>query len=159
MSSTGAGKIPRHISPSGPIEMGQNDTERGHPHGCQRDKEAPPERHPSDPRGETASAATGGLPGSLRGRGTDFGPLAQLSSTVGELVRADTDFQAVFAQMGESFSKGEPAVETFRSLWDGVFPTEETDGVSEQAESQDPGAEAAPTEPTEGGEDRGAEAS
>ena len=66
MSSTGAGKIPRHISPSGPIEMGQNDTERGHPHGCQRDKEAPPERHPSDPRGETASAATGGLPGSLR---------------------------------------------------------------------------------------------
>src|SRR5699024_7668568 len=33
MSSTGAGKIPRHISPSGPIEMGQNDTERGHPHG------------------------------------------------------------------------------------------------------------------------------
>ena len=79
------------------------------------------------------------------GRGTDFGPLAQLSSTVGELVRADTDFQAVFAQMGESFSKGEPAVETFRSLWDGVFPTEETDGVSEQAESQDPGAEAAPT--------------
>ena len=39
------------------------------------------------------------------GRGTDFGPLAQLSSTVGELVRADTDFQAVFAQMGESFSK------------------------------------------------------
>ena len=76
------------------------------------------------------------------GRGTDFGPLAQLSSTVGELVRADTDFQAVFAQMGESFSKGEPAVETFRSLWDGVFPTEETDGASEQAESQDPGAEA-----------------
>lgn len=93
------------------------------------------------------------------GRGTDFGPLAQLSSTVGELVRADTDFQAVFAQMGESFSKGEPAVETFRSLWDGVFPTEETDGASEQAESQDPGAEATPTEPTEGGEDRGAEAS
>ena len=85
------------------------------------------------------------------GPGTDFGHLAQLSSTVGELVRA--------AQMGESFSKGEPAVETFRSLWDGVFPTEETDGVSEQAESQDPGAEAAPTEPTEGGEDRGAEAS
>ena len=86
------------------------------------------------------------------GRGTDFGPLAQLSSTVGELVRADTDFQAVF-------SKGEPAVETFRSLWDGVFPTEETDGASEQTEPQDPGAEAAPTEPTEGGEDRGAEAS
>ena len=93
------------------------------------------------------------------GRGTDFGPLAQLSSTVGELVRADTDFQAVFAQMGESFSKGEPAVETFRSLWDGVFPTEETHGASEQTEPQDPGAEAAPTEPTEGGEDRGAEAS
>ena len=55
------------------------------------------------------------------GRGMDLGPVSQLSATVGELVRADTDFQAVFARMGESFSKGEPAVETFRSLWSGMF--------------------------------------
>ena len=60
------------------------------------------------------------------GRGMDLGPVSQLSATVGELVRADTDFQAVFARMGESFSKGEPAVETFRSLWSGMFSQEET---------------------------------
>lgn len=59
------------------------------------------------------------------GRGLHLGPLSQLSSAVGELVRADTDFQAVFAQVGESFSKGEPAVETFRSLWTGMFPDQE----------------------------------
>ena len=40
------------------------------------------------------------------GRGLDLGPVSQLSSTVGELVRQDTDFQAVFARMGESFSRG-----------------------------------------------------
>ncbi len=34
------------------------------------------------------------------GRGMDLGPVSQLSATVGELVRADTDFQAVFARMG-----------------------------------------------------------
>lgn len=51
------------------------------------------------------------------GRGIDLGPVSRLSSAVGELVRADTDFQAVFAQVGESFSRGEPAVETFKSLW------------------------------------------
>ena len=55
------------------------------------------------------------------GRGMDLGPVSQLSATVGELVRADTDFQAVFARMGESFSKGEPAVETFPLERD-VFP-------------------------------------
>ena len=69
-----------------------------------------PGKAPSDPRGETASAATGGLPGSLRrgvsGPGHRLWPLAQLSSTVGELVRADTDFQAVFAQMGGVFLQG-----------------------------------------------------
>ena len=54
-------------------------------------------------------------------------------------MRADTDFQAVFAQMGESFSKGEPAVETSAPSGTGSSPTEETDGASEQAESQDPG--------------------
>ena len=90
------------------------------------------------------------------GRGTDWAPVAQLSQTVGELVRADTDFQAVFARMGESLSKGEPAVETFRSLWDGVFPQEEQ---KEQEDQEDtPAARPAPGD-EEGGEDRGAEAS
>lgn len=74
------------------------------------------------------------------GRGMDLGPVSQLSATVGELVRADTDFQAVFARMGESFSKGEPAVETFRSLWSGMFSQEETP-------AQTPEKGAAPEQP------------
>lgn len=82
------------------------------------------------------------------GRGIDWAPVAQLSQTVGALIRADTDFQAVFAQMGESLSRGEPAVETFRSLWDGVFPQEDA--------ARDPAAQPVPAT-EEGGEDRGAE--
>lgn len=72
--------------------------------------------------------------------GWTWGPVSQLSATVGELVRADTDFQAVFARMGESFSKGEPAVETFRSLWSGMFSQEETP-------AQTPEKGAAPEQP------------
>ncbi len=88
------------------------------------------------------------------GRGLDLGPVSQLSSTVGELVRQDTDFQAVFARMGESFSKGEPAVETFRSLWSGVFNGEEPAGT-DQAQDQEPEEETQPERVTEGGENGG----
>lgn len=81
------------------------------------------------------------------GRGLDLGPVSQLSSTIGALVRSDTDFQAVFAQVGESFSKGEPAVETFRSLWSGVFPQEEAEpSAPEQTQ------ETTPDQTAEGGE-------
>ena len=59
------------------------------------------------------------------GRGVDLGPVTQLSSAVGDLVRSDTDFQAVFAQMGEAISKGEPAVETFQGFWQGMFSQKE----------------------------------
>lgn len=61
------------------------------------------------------------------GRGVNLGPVSQLSAAVGELVRSNTDFQAVFSQVGESFSKGEPAVETFRSLWSGLLETDAED--------------------------------
>lgn len=89
------------------------------------------------------------------GRGMDLGPVSQLSSAVGDLVRRDTDFQAVFAQMGESFSKGEPAVETFRSFWSGVFPQEEQEEQEETPEEPQTGT-AAPeggAQAGEGGED------
>lgn len=51
------------------------------------------------------------------GRGVDLAPVTALSERVGTIVRGDTDFQAVFARVGASFSQGEGAVETFRALW------------------------------------------
>ena len=71
----------------------------------------------------------------------DLGPVSQLSATVGELVRADTDFQAVFARMGESFSKGEPAVETFRSQEETPAQTPEKGAAPEQPAAQEEQAE------------------
>ena len=85
-------------------------------------------------------------------RQMDLGPVSQLSATVGELVRADTDFQAVFARMGESFSKGEPAVETFRSLWSGMFSQEETPAQTPEKGAA-PEQPAAQEEQAEGGAD------
>lgn len=66
------------------------------------------------------------------GRGVNLGPVSQFSSRVGALVRADTDFQSVFSQVGESFSRGEPAVETFRSLWSGLMSPEAPASLPEQ---------------------------
>ena len=54
------------------------------------------------------------------GRGVDWEPMQKITATVESWVQTDTDFQAVFARMGEAFSNGEPAVETFKALWDGV---------------------------------------
>ena len=54
------------------------------------------------------------------GRGVDWEPVQRVTAAVESWVQADTDFRAVFARMGESFSNGEPAAETFRALWDGV---------------------------------------
>lgn len=57
------------------------------------------------------------------GRGVDLAPVAALSERVSTIVRGDTDFQAVFARVGASFSQGEGAVETFRALWSGEEET------------------------------------
>ena len=54
------------------------------------------------------------------GRGVDLAPVTALTERVGTIVRGDTDFQAVFARVGASFSRGEGAVETFRALWSGA---------------------------------------
>jgi hypothetical protein len=68
------------------------------------------------------------------GRGTDWGPAAQAAGRLGAWVRADTDLQEVFAQVGTSFSQGEPAVETFKALFTGV---EETEPEGETQETQE----------------------
>lgn len=41
------------------------------------------------------------------GRGVDLEPVVQLSGQVAQLVRQDTDFQAVFAQVGQTVARGE----------------------------------------------------
>ena len=69
------------------------------------------------------------------GRGVDLGPLSRVSSTVSELVRSDTDFQAVFARMGESFSQGE-AVETVHALWGSVFSDKEGSPAEDPAREE-----------------------
>lgn len=95
------------------------------------------------------------------GRGMDLGPVSRVSTVVGDLVGRDTDFQAVFAQVGESFSKGEPAVETFRSLWSEAFaPQEEEeakDAPAEETPQQQMDADTQTGQETqpEGGEESG----
>ena len=70
------------------------------------------------------------------GRGMDLGPVSDLSEQVGQLVREDMDVQEVFARMGESFSQGEPAAETFRALWDGVTHWGEPEADAETGQEQ-----------------------
>ena len=41
------------------------------------------------------------------GRGIDLEPVAQFTGQVVQLVRQDTDFQAVFAQVGQTVARGE----------------------------------------------------
>lgn len=81
------------------------------------------------------------------GRGMNVGPLSHLSTLVEDVVGQDIDFQAVFAQMGESFSRGEPAVETFRSLWSGAFSQEEQEEQKEQDAVEEGGEDSEETGP------------
>ena len=41
------------------------------------------------------------------GRGVDLEPVVRLSDQVAQLGRQDTDFQAVFAQVGQTVARGE----------------------------------------------------
>ena len=41
------------------------------------------------------------------GRGIDLEPVTRLTGQVAQLVRQDTDFQAVFAQVGQTVARGE----------------------------------------------------
>ena len=73
----------------------------------------------------------------LAGRGLNLAPVERTASAVSRIVERDTDFQAVFAQMGASFSQGEPAEETFRILWKELLPWDEEEAeTSEEAEPQ-----------------------
>lgn len=58
----------------------------------------------------------------LAGRGLDLAPVERAAAAVSRIADRDTDFRAVFAEMGASFSRGEPAEETFRVLWEGLLP-------------------------------------
>lgn len=67
------------------------------------------------------------------GRGLDLAPVERVTATISRWVGADTDFQAVFARMGESLSRGEPAAVTFRALWTGLLPEKESvEGTEEE---------------------------
>ena len=58
----------------------------------------------------------------LAGRGLDLAPIQQVTAAVSRWVGADTDFQAVFARMGESFSRGEPAAQTIHTFLEDLLP-------------------------------------
>lgn len=58
------------------------------------------------------------------GRGINLAPVSALAETVGSMVRADTDFQAVFAHAEQTFSEGESAVEAFCSFFSDFFHKE-----------------------------------
>ncbi len=52
--------------------------------------------------------------------------IAALRGQVLVLLRGDTDFQAVFSDLGQSISKGEPVLETLGDAWNRVLGGEET---------------------------------
>lgn len=66
------------------------------------------------------------------GRGVDLTPITQLSSQVTQLVRQDTDFQAVFAQVGQTIAQGE---ELLKDLVPGEETEEEQDPAGEDGET------------------------
>lgn len=73
----------------------------------------------------------------LAGRGLDLAPAERAAAAVSRIVKRDTDFQAVFARLGASFSQGEPAEKTFRILWRGLLPWEENEAeATEKTEYQ-----------------------
>lgn len=60
--------------------------------------------------------------------------IAAIRDQVLELLRGDTDFQAVFSNLGQSISKGEPVLDTLDGLWVQVFGGETgADGTAENS--------------------------
>lgn len=59
--------------------------------------------------------------------------VAALRDQVLVLLRGDTDFQAVFSDLGQSISQGEPVLDSVSELWIDAFggQLEETDGTGE----------------------------
>lgn len=60
------------------------------------------------------------------GRGMHWEPVEQVVKTMGRLVGADTDYQAVFSILGESVSKKDSLSTTVRNLVPSLFPSDET---------------------------------
>ena len=57
----------------------------------------------------------------LAGKGVFPQQMESLRSELQQILHADTDFTAAFADMGRAISQGESAAETLAVLWNGVF--------------------------------------
>lgn len=71
------------------------------------------------------------------GRGMDWAPAARLTQGLSALLQQDIGVQETFARVGESFSQGEPAAETFRALLTGLDWTRDQDSDDEDQEETD----------------------
>lgn len=71
------------------------------------------------------------------GRGVSWGTASTVGGSLRELINSHTDFRAAFSQVGESLAQGEPVIQTFGVLWDGIFG-EETSLPVENGPDQDP---------------------
>ena len=69
------------------------------------------------------------------GKGVFPDKIASLRDRVLDLLRGDTDFQAVFADLGQSISKGEPVLETLGGIWSEALGgrTEESGGTTSES--------------------------
>ncbi len=81
------------------------------------------------------------------GRGVTWGSASTVGESLGSLIRSHTDFRSAFTQVGASLSQGEPVVQTFGVLWNGIFG-DETEGAAgglpNQSQPQEPAGPAAP---------------
>ena len=68
------------------------------------------------------------------GKGVFPERIAGLRTQVLTLLRGDTDFEAVFADLGKSISDGKPMAETLNGLWTEVFGAGETGGTAGENE-------------------------
>lgn len=68
------------------------------------------------------------------GKGAFPERIAGLRTQVLSLLRGDTDFEAVFSDLGRSISDGEPVLDTLGGLWTEVFGAGETGGTAGENE-------------------------
>ena len=71
------------------------------------------------------------------GRGVTWGAASTVGESLGSLIRSHTDFRAAFTQVGASLSQGEPVVQTFGVLWNGIFG-EDANGAAETQPKPNP---------------------
>lgn len=85
------------------------------------------------------------------GRGAPEGQLRKLGDSMSAWVHEETDFRAVFSKVGQSFSDGEPFVETVGLLWSEMLGLGQEGAAPEEGSLPPPiegeGGSPAPTEP------------